>query len=185
MIPLETLSSIATKNAFDIACRLHSGQFRKDGITPYIQHPMKVAALLQQWGVCDETIYCAAYLHDVLEDCKNVDENEIITHCSQETLELVKILTKQPDESKDAYIQRVCECASIKALLIKASDRICNTRDFLETGEKDYARKYLHKADGVFHAITSLRHGTVFNSRFEETIDRCLAEFEKVCGEVV
>lgn len=45
----------------------HQGLTRKDGITPYITHPIRVAELLQKAGASKELI-CAGYLHDVVED---------------------------------------------------------------------------------------------------------------------
>ena len=32
--------------AYDISRNSHFGQFRRDGITPYFEHPLKVAELL-------------------------------------------------------------------------------------------------------------------------------------------
>lgn len=48
-----------------IATNAHAGQFRRDGVTPYITHPEAVAILL-----CDEgpEVVATAWLHDVLED---------------------------------------------------------------------------------------------------------------------
>lgn len=50
-----------------LAYRFHEGQTRADGITPYIEHPKKVAELVEQYGGNDDTI-CAAWLHDILEE---------------------------------------------------------------------------------------------------------------------
>lgn len=50
-----------------LAYRFHEGQTRADGITPYIEHPKKVAELVEQYGGNDDTI-CAAWLHDIFEE---------------------------------------------------------------------------------------------------------------------
>ena len=34
-----------------LAERGHAGQLRKDGRTPYVEHPRAVVALLRRWGV--------------------------------------------------------------------------------------------------------------------------------------
>lgn len=54
--------------ALAIAEEAHEGVLRKDGQTPYIEHPTKVAAMLYDLGCRDEVILAAAILHDVVED---------------------------------------------------------------------------------------------------------------------
>jgi (p)ppGpp synthase/HD superfamily hydrolase len=51
--------------ASSIAIKAHEGQFRRNGITPYIAHPKAVAESLE--GESPEVI-ATAWLHDVLED---------------------------------------------------------------------------------------------------------------------
>lgn len=63
----------------DIAAALcdqyHQGQFRRDGVTPYSTHPRRVArSIIARYAHQDQTVelylaQCAAYLHDVVEDC--------------------------------------------------------------------------------------------------------------------
>lgn len=45
----------------------HAHQFRKDRVTPYINHPARVVQILEEQNADDVTI-SAAWLHDVLED---------------------------------------------------------------------------------------------------------------------
>lgn len=55
------------KLAEKIATELHDGQFRADGITPYIEHPKAVAKLVKEYGGSDKSI-CVAWLHDIMEE---------------------------------------------------------------------------------------------------------------------
>lgn len=55
------------QTAKSLAYRLHEGQTRADGITPYIEHPKKVAELVEEYGGHEYTI-CAAWLHDIFEE---------------------------------------------------------------------------------------------------------------------
>lgn len=50
-----------------IATRSHEGQFRRDGVTPYITHPEAVADMVE------DRLKPIAWLHDVIEDsqCKS------------------------------------------------------------------------------------------------------------------
>jgi len=63
----------AVKRAFEMAEKMHAGQFRKDG-QPYVIHVVSVAYILEQLNYDSDTI-CAALLHDVVEDCgATIDE---------------------------------------------------------------------------------------------------------------
>ena len=58
--------------AYEIARKLHDGQFRKSG-EPYIIHPVAVAKILAQFGMDNETVI-AGLLHDVVEDTRYTRE---------------------------------------------------------------------------------------------------------------
>jgi (p)ppGpp synthase/HD superfamily hydrolase len=49
------------------ATMIHEGQFRADGVTPFISHPARVAELVERNGG-DECAVCVAWLHDVFEE---------------------------------------------------------------------------------------------------------------------
>ena len=56
----------AVKKVEVIATKAHEGQYRRDGVTPYIEHPKAVAARVRG----DEKAEMVAWLHDVIEDTK-------------------------------------------------------------------------------------------------------------------
>lgn len=60
----------------DYASVAHIGQLRKDKITPYISHPSRVAFLVGRSRNASFIEICAAWLHDVLEDCSEIKDNE-------------------------------------------------------------------------------------------------------------
>lgn len=53
--------------AKEFATKIHEGQFRADGVTPFINHPARVAELVERNGG-DERAVCVAWLHDVFEE---------------------------------------------------------------------------------------------------------------------
>ena len=53
--------------AKELAYKFHEGQTRADGVTPYIEHPKKVAELVEQYGGNEDSI-CVAWLHDIFEE---------------------------------------------------------------------------------------------------------------------
>ena len=55
-----------TKQALELAHRVHDGQNRRDG-SAFITHPVAVAKLVASWGMDSECV-AAALLHDAVED---------------------------------------------------------------------------------------------------------------------
>ena len=59
------------EKAIIFAAKAHSGQKRKGTDIPFMIHPLEVASIVA--GITpDEEMMCAAVLHDVIEDCKDV-----------------------------------------------------------------------------------------------------------------
>lgn len=63
------------EEAILFATKAHEGQMRKMAKTPYILHPLEVAAIISTVTSDQETM-AAGVLHDTVEDC-NVDPKEI------------------------------------------------------------------------------------------------------------
>lgn len=57
-----------SERALAFATKAHVGQTRKYDNTPYISHPIEVAAIVAR-ATNDPITIAAAYLHDVVEDC--------------------------------------------------------------------------------------------------------------------
>lgn len=138
--------------AYELARKGHDGQTRKDGVTPYLEHPMDVVDVLKFWGVADNDTIAAAYAHDLLEDTA-VTRSEIKRALGPAVLRKVEKLTHEPNVPKDDYLRALANDADLWCVLIKAADRICNTRDFILAGTFSYARKYFAKAAPVFDRL--------------------------------
>lgn len=115
------------KPAYELALKGHSKQFRRDNWTPYITHPVKVAAiLLVDFNVRDPDIIQAALLHDTLEDT-SINEEEILETTNRIVLRLVQIVTKGKTEDQEDYYTRIINCGEDDACKIKIADIITNT----------------------------------------------------------
>jgi (p)ppGpp synthase/HD superfamily hydrolase len=143
----ETKSEYAVLDMERTAKFVHHGQFRKDGKTPYIEHPRAVVGLLESWGFTkrhDGRVLAVAWGHDLLEESppdKKEWVKRAIWNCSLKTgrksevdiFDAIRLLTwdKGTFPVKADYIRHVAETASLPVLAVKIADRICNTRDFL------------------------------------------------------
>jgi (p)ppGpp synthase/HD superfamily hydrolase len=79
----------------------------------------------------DSVLLKASLLHDLLEDLPEtqVDEIRSIDSEGHQVVALVLEVTRQKDETKSQYLQRVLEFGSRNALLLKCADRISNLTD--------------------------------------------------------
>lgn len=111
------------KLAESIARRVHANQYRRDGVTPYINHVETVVELL---GKNDKKAIAAAWLHDTLEEGSNVSEL-ISAGIDKEIVDIVKVLTKDKHQSYSDYINTVSQNAT--ASKIKLADIAHNLYD--------------------------------------------------------
>ncbi len=164
-------------DAILFAASSHAGQTRKDGITPYINHPIEVMHLLTFTGnVSDEDILSAAVLHDVIEDT-NCTEEEIAERFGKKVAAVVLELTDNKTLNKEERKTRQLETAealSHEARLIRISDKICNVYDILYAPPQDWdvdrRKKYLTWANEVVEKIK----GT--NKELESHFEELMAE---------
>lgn len=110
-------------NAHAIAVIAHNGQYRRDGVTPYLTHPQAVASRVRG----DSNAEAAAWLHDVLEDTSVTAQQLLHWDVSQEVVDAVQLLTKTADVSYEEYIQRIKN--NPIALKVKIADILSNLAD--------------------------------------------------------
>lgn len=102
----------------------HNGQFRRDGVTPYIRHVENVVANLA--GEHDEVL-AAAWLHDLLEDCP-VGMSALVEIGMPFTVQVaVRCLTRLEEQEYEDFIRQVA-CDPI-AKKVKTADLKANLSD--------------------------------------------------------
>jgi guanosine-3',5'-bis(diphosphate) 3'-pyrophosphohydrolase len=117
------------RSALEQARSDHAGQVRNgSGGMPYVEHPMTVAARLDEQGYRDEVL-AAALLHDVIED-SDATLDGLREKFGEEVAGLVGALTD--DESIDSYRERKAEhrervaAAAGEAMAIYGADKLTN-----------------------------------------------------------
>ena len=126
--------------AREFAEHAHAGQFRWDGVTPYISHPDKVVELLKHWRVNNNDIIAAAYLHDVVEDT-SVTHDDIEKEFGFNVRSLVRDLTFMPN-IEDYHYHEMCESMTKDSAIIKLADIFAN---LTETSERGIGNHFLTK----------------------------------------
>lgn len=145
MSPAERIEAAAqrsplVKAALEKARTAHAGQIRNgSGGLPYVEHPMAVAARLDEHGYGEEVL-AAALLHDVVED-SGTPLDEIREEFGEGVAGMVGALTD--DEGLDSYRERKAEhrervaAADGEALAIYGSDKLTNVKALREAYEAE------------------------------------------------
>jgi guanosine-3',5'-bis(diphosphate) 3'-pyrophosphohydrolase len=119
--------------ALAFAAHKHRDQRRKDaGASPYINHPIALAdVLVNEGGVHDVEVICAALLHDTVEDTATTHE-ELVNAFGARIARIVAEVTDDKRLPKAERKRLQIEHAphvSREAKLVKLADKICNLRD--------------------------------------------------------
>ena len=119
------------ERAITFATQAHEGQFRKGTTRPYILHPLEVGEIVATMTK-DEEIISAAILHDTIEDCKDVTEEQICQEFSERVAHLV--LQESEDKSKTWMERKGATIEHLKAApkevqIIGLADKLSNMRD--------------------------------------------------------
>lgn len=141
-------TQMSVLKAVEFAAKKHCLQRRKDNETPYINHTIGVAYLLEQANVNDVSVLQAALLHDTIEDTDTTYE-ELVSIFGIKVADLVQSVSDDTsltsDERKLAQVEKM-KTASVETRAIKLADRIYNLRDMkLWSKEKQDRYKYWGK----------------------------------------
>jgi guanosine-3',5'-bis(diphosphate) 3'-pyrophosphohydrolase len=123
-------------SALAFAAHKHRDQRRKDAdASPYINHPIALAdVLVNEGGVTDVEVLCAALLHDTVEDTATTHE-ELVNAFGSRIARIVAEVTDDQAlpkaERKRLQVERAA-ALSPEAKLVKLADKTCNLRDVVD-----------------------------------------------------
>ena len=141
------------KKAIAFATKAHEGQMRKGTTRPFITHPLEVAQIVSTMTE-DKEVICAAILHDTIEDCEGVTEDNIREEFTERIAELVA--QESEDKSKTWMERKSHTIAHLKVApkeiqMIGLADKLSNMRDidrdYPECGEELWNRFRTPKED--------------------------------------
>jgi (p)ppGpp synthase/HD superfamily hydrolase len=170
--PVELLRALA------FAAGKHRDQRRKDlHASPYINHPIEVAAVLAEvGGISDGATLVAALLHDTIEDTETTGaEIEALFHGQIRTVveEVTDDKSLPKDERKRLQIVHA-PALSTEAKLVKIADKIANLHDLLHAPPVSWSlarrREYLEWTEQVVAGCRGV------NAALERRFDELLRE---------
>ncbi len=174
------------KKAYEMACTLHEGQFRKSG-EAYICHPVAVAEIVASLGLDTDSI-CAALLHDTVEDCPDkIDLAKIRKEFDEQVAEMVDGLTKlvripSVDMDKESLKMETIRkmllamTKDIRVIFIKLADRVHNMRTL--NAQPEEKRRAI--ALETMHIYAPLAHRLGIQKIKEELENLCIAYLDPI-----
>lgn len=119
--------------ALSFAAEKHRDQRRKNAdASPYINHPIALAnVLINEGGIADPVVICAALLHDTIEDTETCVA-EIAERFGDEVCGIVQEVSDDktlPSADRKRLQVEHAPHLTRGAKLVKLADKICNLRD--------------------------------------------------------
>jgi (p)ppGpp synthase/HD superfamily hydrolase len=131
---MEDKSGDKVRRAREYASREHVEIRRQQyGSLPYTAHLDAVVNVLERYGVSDENILAAGYLHDILEDCPEVTGQMLAQEFGAEVVALVLCVTDGEGKNrKERKVQSYFRMQSRPEVIpLKLADRIANVESCL------------------------------------------------------
>jgi len=168
-------------DAFTFASYAHRNQKRKGSETPYIAHPMAVAAICLEAHASDHVV-AAALLHDVVEDCEGYTAKDIQQRFGQRVHDLVMAVTNPGIDWKSLPKDKVQEVlwdfrlkyfekirkADPEVQFLSAADKLHNALGILEDlkeaefqNEYQVLARFAPEIKKVWERFRGLRIGTI------------------------
>lgn len=161
------------RKAREFAIEAHAGQYRADGVTPYITHPEAVVELLRQVPIYDENILAAGWLHDVVEDCQ-VPRETLRSEFNSEVERIVVALTRNC--FREDYKKRI-ENADYAVQIIKLADLVSNCSDLRNGVPEKTIQNKVNDCKELYFKLAGKTHPP-FHRMLMDSMSRYLAPNE-------
>lgn len=144
--------------ARQFAIAAHAGQVRKYTGLDYWVHPAQVAVMCNTVGLESRTI-CAAWLHDVVEDCDGITIKTIAKEFGPIIARHVQYCTaisKPSDGNRD--VRKAIDCkhygsGTPESKSIKIADMLSNVPEIFAYDNSGFGKKYLDEKRALLPAL--------------------------------
>lgn len=117
---------ITREQAITLCQQGHAEHPRRGIANAYVNHPEAVAKFVEEFGG-SETAIIAAYLHDLIEMSDWTYESLEELGVQPEVIEILRLVTRLPDEDSRKHFDRVLQSDNLDALYVKAYDNYHNS----------------------------------------------------------
>lgn len=139
-----------------LACAEHAKH--RHGALPYTYHLTAVTGLVSCFST-DPDVIAAAWLHDIVEDCEDIDLEAVEQMTNRRVRDIVDRLTDPPGSralAKQVSMPRILHCPD--ASLVKLCDRFHNHASTLMDKSMKHAILYLEEFDAFLEGFERAEH---------------------------
>lgn len=115
------------------------------------RHQIATMGILLDYKLFDDYVLLkASVIHDLIEDCPGVDQDELrrVDDQGNEVVDLVLAVSKRHKESKKDFLTRILNSDNRNAKILKVADRISNITDLhIDQDTKEYMKDYLQMTE--------------------------------------
>ena len=147
------------------AIQQHKGQYRKNNKTPYWHHLRDVVNNLEMMGIKDESILCAGWLHDSIEDT-SFDYDDVSKIFGKKIAQIVSDLTKEtrlPTNQQEKNYLKQLSNSSWQAKVVKFADILANVSD-LKNSELNGSQKIVQVKYKIKY-LNEIKSGIIQNKK--------------------
>jgi guanosine-3',5'-bis(diphosphate) 3'-pyrophosphohydrolase len=167
--------------AVSFAARAHRHQLRKDGRTPYVAHPLRVALIVRHlFGCAEEEVLAAAVLHDCLEDT-DTDYDDLAAAFGGRVAGWVAALSKDrrlPEEPREAAYCQQLQAADWQVHLLKLADMYDNLTDSAHL-EPSKRANVLHKVRRYLEVLRAVSADPPLVAAARHHVEQALSQLEQ------
>ena len=122
------------------------------------RHQLDTMAVLIDYGYIDSVLLKASIVHDVIEDIPDFNHNLLLSidYESYPVYDLVKEVTRLPEETKPEFLTRVLETGSHNARILKVADRISNMISLGFVNDMEFVSRYTDETERYIFPIAEM-----------------------------
>ena len=122
------------------------------------RHQIDTMAVLLDYGYIDSVLLKAAVVHDIIEDVPDFNHNTLlkIDFESHSVYELVQEVSRNPNESKGEFLERILDAGSWNAKVLKVADRISNMVSLGFVNKMEFIKRYTDETERYVFPIAQI-----------------------------
>jgi len=124
------------------------GKSRKGGGNMF-RHQLDTMTILIDYSQIDTVLLKASIIHDVLEDIPDFNHNLILSidYEGHEVYELVREVSRRPEETKAEFLTRILQTGSERSKILKVADRISNMISLGFVTDMEFVNRYTNETE--------------------------------------
>jgi len=144
---MESLKGVRLAPYMQLATAL-IGKTREGGGNMF-RHQLDTMAILIDYNYIDSVLLKAAIVHDVMEDIPDFNRNHLLSidYESHAVYELIREVSRLPEETKATFLTRILRTGSHNAKVLKVADRISNMIALGFVNNMEFVKRYTDETE--------------------------------------